>query len=118
MTRAAIMGLMVGLFAVGRPFPVFRDLLTYVATSSSPLYAAVVMSVQGVGQIALMLVVSLGLVFGLRHQLGRWVTERPSRPALLTATALVAGGAYFTYYWGLAFWLNIGSWGFKLGWYS
>jgi hypothetical protein len=117
-TKAAIMGVLVGLFAVGRPYPVFREFLTYAATASSPLYGAAVMAVQGVGQIAVMVAVFMLLVYGLGNRLNRWVTETPHRPALVSAVALVTGGTYFIYYWGLAFAFDIGRWGFKLGWYS
>lgn len=114
-THAGIMGVMVGLFAVGRPYPVFRDFLTYAATSHSPLYGALVMSIQGIGQIALMVALFLGMVFIFGNQLSRWVQNKPHQQQLVSTMALFAGGAYFIFYWGLALSLNIGSWGFKLG---
>jgi hypothetical protein len=47
------------------------------------------------------------------------VTRRPAQPALVSAVALVAGGAYFVFYWGIArAWPWMGRWGFQLGWYS
>jgi cytochrome c biogenesis protein CcdA len=117
LTRAGIMGLMVGTFAVGRPYPVFRDLLAYAATSQSPLYGALIMSIQGLGQIAVMVLLFLALAYLLRDRLTRWVTEQPQQSAFVTGVALFIGGASFVYYWGLAFGLGIGGWGFKLGLY-
>ncbi|SRR5712691_3920721 len=117
-TRASIMGVMVGLFAVGRPYPIFRDLLVYAASSHNPLYGAAVMSIQGIGQIALMVVLFLILVWAFGSRLTQWVASRPAQPALVTAIALVAGGSYFIFYWGIALTTHIGQWGFKLGWYS
>jgi hypothetical protein len=43
------------------------------------------------------------------------VDDAPHQPALVTAVALVAGGTYLVYYWGLASAFDMGSWGFKLG---
>ncbi len=116
-TKAGLLGLLVGMFAIGRPFPVMRDFLVYAATAHNPLYGAVVMMVQGLGQIAVMVVLLLVLVYGFGGWLTRWVTTRPQQVALTTAVALVAGGTFFIYYWGLAPAFNIGRWGFRLGWY-
>jgi hypothetical protein len=117
-TRAGIMGVIVGTFAIGRPYPVFRDLLAYAASSHNPLYGALIMSVQGVGQIALMVILFLILVWAFGGRLARWAAARPAGPVLLTAVALVAGGSYFIFYWGIALSTHIGSWGFRLGLYS
>jgi cytochrome c biogenesis protein CcdA len=118
MARAAIMGLMVGSFAVGRPYPVFRDLLVYAASSHNPIYGATIMAIQGLGQIALMVAIFLLVIWLFSARLTRWVTEKPSQPVLITAIALMAGGSYFVYYWGVSLVYHLGSWGFKLGLYS
>jgi cytochrome c biogenesis protein CcdA len=117
-TRATIMGLMVGSFAVGRPYPVFRDLLTYAASSHNPFYGALVMAMQGVGQIAVMVALFLVIISLFSKRLTRWVTEKPNQPALITAIALMAGGSYFVFYWGISLVYHLGSWGFKLGFYN
>jgi cytochrome c biogenesis protein CcdA len=114
-TKAALMGGVVGLFAVGRPFPVFRDLLTYAASSHNPLYGALVMGVQGLGQIALVVVLFLLLTWAARDRLATWATSMSARSTLLTAMALIAGGSYFVYYWGVALTFHMGQWGFRLG---
>jgi sulfite exporter TauE/SafE len=116
-TRAALLGLLVGAFSIGRPFPVMRDFLTYAATAGSPAYGAAVMMVQGLGQIAVMVVLLLMLVYGFGRRLTAWATSRPHHVALVSAIALVAGGTFFIYYWGLARAFDIGRWGGKLGWY-
>ncbi|QXD15031.1 hypothetical protein GQ464_016735 [Rhodocaloribacter litoris] len=115
--KAGIIGTLVGLFAVGRPFPVFREFLTYAASAESPLYGAGVMMVQGLGQIAVMAVLFAVMVWLGGRRLVRWAAEKPHQPVLLSGLALVAGGTFFVFYWGLAFALDIGRWGFKLGWY-
>jgi hypothetical protein len=116
-TKAALLGLLVGAFAIGRPFPVMRDFLTYAASANSALYGAGVMVLQGLGQIALMAVLFLILVYAFGRQLSAWVAHRPDQVALVSAMSLVGGGAFFVFYWGLAFAFGIGRWGFQLGWY-
>ena len=115
--KSLAMGVLIGLFAVGRPFPVFRDLLVYAATAKSPLYGAGVMMIQGLGQVAVMVALFLVVIFGFGGALGRWVRRRPYQPALISALALAVGGMYFVFYWGIALGWNLGSWGVKLGWY-
>lgn len=115
--KAGIIGVLVGLFAVGRPFPVFRAFLTYAASAESPLYGAGVMMVQGLGQIAVMAVLFAAMVWFGGRRLARWAAAKPHQPTLLSGLALVAGGTFFVFYWGLAFAFDLGRWGFKLGWY-
>ncbi len=117
-TKAGAMGLLVGAFAVGRPFPVFRDFLSYAATSGNPFYGAGVMVVHGIGMILVMVLALVVLVWALRGPMTRWVRARPHGPRVISGIALLAGGAYFVFYWGLAFAFGLGGWGFKLGWYG
>jgi hypothetical protein len=116
-TKAAMLGLLVGTFTIGRPFPVMRDFLTYAAAANSPLYGAGVMIVQAIGQIAVMVALFLVLVYGLGPKLSAWSQRRPEQVALVSAASLVAGGTFFVFYWGLARAFDIGRWGFRLGWY-
>lgn len=115
--KATILGSLVGLFAVGRPFPVFREFLTYAATAESPTYAAAVMMIHGLGQIAVLLGLFFILVYVAGNRMMQWANTQPQKPRMLTALALLGGGAYFVFYWGVAFVFDVGRWGFKLGWY-
>ncbi|MFD2673355.1 hypothetical protein [Marinicrinis sediminis] len=117
-TKAGVMGMLVGLFTIGRPFPVFRDFLTYAAEARQPLYGAAVMSLQGLAQIAVMILLMLVLIWIARKPLTRWLQNKPYQAELISALALTGGGAYFLFYWGLARWWDLGAWGFKLGWYA
>lgn len=117
-TKAGLMGTMVGLFAVGRPYPVFRQFLTYAADAGNPLYGAAVMMVQGAGQILLMILLFVLLVWGAGRPLGRWAQTKPYQPYLVSGLALLVGGTFFVYYWGLSLTFNIGFWGYRLGWYA
>ena len=117
-TKAAIMGLMIGAFAIGRPYPVFREFLLYAAQAQSPVYGAAVMALQGIGQVVVMVVAFLLVLWLFGAKLAAWITTRSAQPALISACALVAGGAYFVFYWGIArAWPWMGRWGFQLGWY-
>lgn len=116
-TKALLLGILVGCFAIGRPFPVFREFLVYAASANSPFYGAGVMMIQGLGQIAVM-----ALLFGLMiwlagNKLGTAAQNKPHKFRMVSSIALITGGMYFIYYWGLAFIFDIGRWGFKLGWY-
>lgn len=116
-TKAALLGLLVGAFSIGRPFPVMREFLTYAATANSAAYGAAVMLMQGLGQIAVMVALFLGVIFLAGRRLAAWAAERPDQVSLVSAMSLMAGGAFFVFYWGLAFAYGIGRWGFRLGWY-
>lgn len=118
-TKAAIMGVMIGAFAIGRPYPVFREFLLYAAQAQNPAYGAAVMALQGIGQVVVMVMAFVLILTLFSSKLATWVTTRPAQPALVSAVALVAGGAYFVFYWGIArSWPWVGRWGFQLGWYS
>lgn len=114
-TRAGVMGLFVGLFAVGRPFPIFRELLLYAANAESGLYGAGVMVIQDLGMIAVMVILLLAMVHFLGDRLQSWVQNKPHSPRMVSAFALLAGGAYFVFYWGIGRVFDIGYWGYKLG---
>jgi cytochrome c biogenesis protein CcdA len=96
-TKAALMGTLVGLFAVGRPFPVFREFLTYAATAESPTYGAAVMVIHGLGQIAVLLGLFFLLVWFAGNLMMKWANEQPHKPRMITALALLGGGAYFVF---------------------
>lgn len=116
--KAMILGTMVGLFTVGRPYPLFRDFLVYAATTKNPAYGALVMMIQGLGQIALMALLFVLLVRVAGKRLAAAATVNPFRFRMISGMALVAGGMYFIYYWGLGRLFDLGRWGYKLGWYS
>jgi sulfite exporter TauE/SafE len=115
--KAGLLGILVGLFAIGRPFPVFREFLTYAASSGNPIYGAAVMMIQGLGQIAVMALLFFLILWTAGDRIGALSVEKPYKFRMISSLALIGGGTYFVYYWGLAFLFDIGGWGFKLGWY-
>lgn len=116
-TKAGVMGIMVGLFSVGRPFGVFRDFLTYAASADSPVYGALVMSVQGIGQILIMVTLFVAVIALFGKKLAKWSQNKPHQAVILSAFSLLMGGAYFIFYWGFAVPYGIGRWGEWFGWY-
>jgi Cytochrome C biogenesis protein transmembrane region len=116
-TKAGMMGILVGLFTVGRPFGVFRDFLSYAASSNNPLYGAFVMSIQGIGQIIVMVILFIVILTVFGKQLAQWSIERPHQAELISTFALFLGGAYFIFYWGLAVPYGVGRWGEIFGLY-
>jgi sulfite exporter TauE/SafE len=116
-TKAVLLGAMVGMFTVGRPYPLFRDFLVYAASTKNPAYGALAMMIQGLGQIAFMVLLFLLLVKLGGRKLGEIATLRPHKFRLISGMALTAGGIYFLYYWGLGRLFDFGRWGYKLGWY-
>lgn len=94
-----VMGMLIGGFLIGRPFPLFRQLFRDAAESGNPLYGAAAFSLQSVGNI-----VVLSVVFVLLNVLGgpalqRWfAADRRRLPAVSTA-ALVFTGAFTLLYW-------------------
>lgn len=115
--KALLLGVMVGLFAVGRPFPVFREFLVYAASAGNPFYGASVMMVQGLGQIAVMALLFFLVIWVAGDRIGSVAAKKPYKFRMVSSIALITGGMFFVYYWGLAFVFDIGQWGFKLGWY-
>ncbi len=89
----------------------------YAASAGSPLYGAGVMMIQGLGQIAVMALLFGLIVWFAGSKIGAAAQKTPHKFQLISSIALITGGAYFIYYWGLAFVFDIGQWGFKLGWY-
>jgi hypothetical protein len=116
--KATILGTLVGMFTVGRPYPVFRDFLVYAASAKNPAYGAAVMMIQGLGQITVMILLFLILIRFAGKKLGQIAVEKPYKFQLISGLALVAGGTYFIYYWGMGRLFDAARWGEKLGWYS
>ena len=76
------------------------------------------MMIHGLGQIAILLGLFFLLVWFAGNRMMKWATEKPYQPRMVTALALLGGGAYFVFYWGISRIYDIGRWGYKLGWYG
>ncbi|MFI9201051.1 hypothetical protein [Streptomyces sp. NPDC053048] len=94
-----VMGVLIGSFLVGRPYPLFRQLFRDAAESHNVLYGAAAFSLQALGNILIMAVLFL-LVAGLAgDRLHGWFAARPSRASAVTAAAFIAAGVFMVLYW-------------------
>lgn len=99
--RPLLVGLMIGSFTVGRPFPLFRKAFEYAADTGNPLLSAGAMAIQGIGNVLLMVLVLLLLLNGTGGRFERWLRGSTRRVTLVTAISLLVGGVFFLAYWGL-----------------
>ncbi|ONI92063.1 hypothetical protein ALI22I_06065 [Saccharothrix sp. ALI-22-I] len=94
-----VMGVLIGAFLIGRPFALFRQMFRDAAESGNPLYGAVAFSLQSIGNIVILAVLFAVMALFLGGRLQRWLTEKPSRTAALTAVALITVGVFTFLYW-------------------
>jgi hypothetical protein len=100
-TPLVVVGVLIGLFLVGRPYPLFRKMFEYSASVGNPLYGALTFLLVALGNIALMAVLFLLLAMFSGSRLSAWLAERPGRAAAITGAALIVAGVFTFAYWGL-----------------
>jgi len=100
-TPAVVMGALIGGFLIGRPYPLFFKLFQQAAETHNPLYGALTFVLTALGNVVVMaaLLLLIAALTGGRYQ--NWLAARPGRLATLTATALLIGGAFMIFYWGV-----------------
>ncbi|MFF3171387.1 hypothetical protein ACFVQ0_02125 [Streptomyces sp. NPDC057900] len=96
-----LIGVMVGAFLIGRPYPLFRNLFRQAAEEHNPLYGAVAFSLQSIGNFVVMAVLFLFLSYTLSMPVQRWLATKPGRVATLTASAFLVAGAFTVIYWDI-----------------
>ncbi|MBY8851552.1 hypothetical protein K7G98_25795 [Saccharothrix sp. MB29] len=72
------MGVLIGGFLIGRPFPLFRQMFRDAAESGNPLYGAAAFCLQSLGNIVVLAVVFVAMAAFLGERLRRWFAEKPS----------------------------------------
>ncbi|MFC5063973.1 hypothetical protein [Actinomycetospora atypica] len=98
----ALLGVLVGAFVIGRPFPPFRHMLTWAVENGDPLLGAGLLALQTLGNLALLVLVVVLVAALTRGRALRWLTASPQRAARISAAVLVAAGTFFLVYWGVA----------------
>lgn len=93
-----LMGAIIGGFLIGRPYPLFFKMFQYAASTHNPFYGALSFVLIGLGNILIMALLFLALSAS-RFQ--RWLRANPTRIAKFTAAALLIGGAFTFFYWGV-----------------
>jgi hypothetical protein len=106
------LGVIVGFFTVGRPYPLFRTLFQYSAGTGNPLLAGVLIALQGLCNIAFMAVLFWLLTWGTRGRFERWMLANPVRAKAFTALSVIGAGTFLIAYWGVRLYANYG-----LGWF-
>lgn len=99
--RSVFMGALMGGFLIGRPFPLFKKMFEFAATTHNPLYGSLTFVLQALGNMLIMAVLFVILMYGTGGRFERWLQARPGRIQTFTAVALMVGGAFFITYWGL-----------------
>jgi hypothetical protein len=97
--RLVVLGMLVGGFLIGRPYPLFHKMFVFAADHHNPFYGALTFVLQSLGNMLVVsvAVVALALVGGGR--VARWMTATPHRIASTSALAFTAGGAFLFVYW-------------------
>lgn len=106
------LGVMVGFFTVGRPFPLFRTLFQYSAGTGNPFLGGLLIALQGLCNIAVMALLFVLLTWGTRGFIERWMQANPFRAKVLIAVSVIGGGTFLIAYWGLRLYAQFG-----IGWF-
>lgn len=96
-----LMGVLIGGFLIGRPFPLFRMMFRSAAESHNVFYGAAAFALQSVGNILVMALLFLVLTNGTGGRLQRWMLAKPARIAVVTGAALLIAGTFTLLYWDL-----------------
>lgn len=99
--QTAFMGVLIGGFLIGRPFPLFRKMFEFAVSTQNPLYGSLAMTLQALGNVAIMVALFLLITYGTGGRFERWLTAKPGRVRVVTAIGLIVGGTFFVTYWGL-----------------
>lgn len=106
------LGIIVGFFTVGRPYPLFHTLFQYSAGTGNPLFSAVLVALQGLCNIALMALLFILITHGTGGRFEAWMQSNPSRARALTAFSVIGGGTFLIAYWGVRLFASFG-----IGWF-
>lgn len=97
-TPQVVMGALIGGFLIGRPYPLFFKMFQYAASTHNPFYGALSFVLVALGNIVIMALLFLALSASRFQQ---WLSANPTRIAKFTAAALLIGGAFTFFYWGV-----------------
>lgn len=95
-TRPLFMGMLVGGFLIGRPWPLFRKMFAYAASTHDAAFGAAVFVLIVLGNMILLGVIFLALS---ASRFPRWLRAKPSRAITIATIALVIGGVFTFVYW-------------------
>ncbi|MGH3377841.1 MAG: hypothetical protein ACRDP6_24215 [Actinoallomurus sp.] len=94
-----LMGILIGGFLIGRPYPLFREMFQHAARTHNPFYGALAFALQSAGNILVMAALFLVLTHSTGGRLQRWLGENPTRTTVLTACSFLVAGVFTVLYW-------------------
>ncbi|MFI6027496.1 hypothetical protein [Amycolatopsis magusensis] len=114
-SELVFLGGLMGAFLIGRPYPPFRKLYEYAASTDNPLLGFLTFALQSAGNIAGVAVLFLIVMLATRGRFQRWLTRSPGRAARVSAAAFILVGTFFVFYWtvklgyraGVLWWPNM-----------
>jgi hypothetical protein len=110
-----VMGVLIGGFLIGRPWPLFHKMFLDAAASHDALYGAGTFVLVAIGNMLLMGVLFVVLSVSRFPQ---WLRANPSRIVTVTAAALLIGGAFTFVYWDIRVPAGLGfGWFPKMPWH-
>lgn len=96
-----VLGGLVGLFLIGRPWGLFRALFRDAAESGNVLYGAGAFALQSLGNVVVVALLAVLLVHATGGRVQRWLLAKPGRVAVVTGAALITAGVFTVLYWDL-----------------
>ncbi|MGM1062894.1 hypothetical protein [Saccharothrix sp. Mg75] len=99
--RVVVLGVLVGAFLIGRPYPLFIKLFRSAVESGNPLYGAGAFVLQSVGNVLLAVLVLVVLALVTRGRFPRWSAGGSRRTTAVSAGLLIALGVFLLVYWDL-----------------
>lgn len=100
-----VMGMLIGGFLIGRPYPLFYKMFQYAASTHNGFYGALTFVLVSLGNILIMAIIFLALS---ATRFPQWLLADPARVAKFTAAALLIGGSFTFFYWGVKLPANFG----------
>ncbi|MEV6741336.1 hypothetical protein AB0N14_32270 [Streptomyces sp. NPDC051104] len=94
-----LMGMLIGAFLIGRPYPLFGAMFRSAAQRHNPLYGAAAFALQSLGNIVVMSLIVVLISIVLRGRAGRWLAANPARVSALTASGFLVAGVFAVLYW-------------------
>jgi hypothetical protein len=98
-TRLLVLGALIGGFLVGRPYPLFHQLLDYAVATNNPLYGALYFCLQSLGNVLVVAAMAALLALAIRLPAVRNLLAHPERVARIAGVALIALGTFMIIYW-------------------
>jgi hypothetical protein len=97
-TPQVLMGVLIGGFLIGRPWPLFHAMFAHAAANHDALFGALAFMLVALGNMLLMGVLFLLLSLS---RLPQWLARKPGRALTMTAAGLLIGGSFTFVYWAI-----------------